>query len=618
MKNFKQHILLLLLNTIAIIGFGQAKFYAKGESVAYTGKTYVVTFVLENGDGKNFKVPQTYPGFQIVGGPNQSSSYQWINGKTASSKSYSYYLQPMKEGSFTIPKASVEVGNETLITEEFKVEIKKGAAAPQTNNRQNQRNNRNPFNQRNQQTPQENNEDWKTQVADNLFVKMYADKTNPYVGEQVNLYLKLYQRINTFNTQITAMPEFEGFWKHDYALQNTEWKKEEVDGVWYNTLLINKYALFPQREGKFTLDPLKIQTYVRLRTRGNSNSIFDQFFGSYENKVYEFQSNKLSIKAKALPLENQPKDFYGAVGNFKYSAKLDSIKAKTGNAITLKTSITGTGNIMMIDAPEISFNEENFELYDPESKEYISKKSNNINGTKKYNYQVIALKPGDYKLNPISFSYFDLRSKDYKTIYSDTLALKVTPSAAYLAQELALKEKEAEIEEQKLEFVEIAQENNYLKEGTNYKFSKSGKFTLLASSPVLLAFLLLLVKRRRDNYNPDFVALNRKKANKIALKKLKKAAVFLKAKDQKGFYNEVIRSLWDYVSLKLNIDKENLSKSNINEKLLAQDVSEELANEYSAVIENCEMAIYTPTTDVAMQEDFDRTKELIINLENVL
>lgn len=606
MKLSIKHILLIgfLMSFISV--FSQAKFYAKGNSVAFTGQTYAITYVLENGKGKDFEMPQTYPGFQIVGGPSQSSNYSWVNGKTTSSVSYTYYLQATAEGEFNIPVASVTVGKETLKTKPFKVTVQKGQ---QRNTTQQQQNNSNRNRQPQQTTPTDNG-DWQEQIAKNLYVKMYADKQNPYVGEQVTLYLKLYQRVQTFQTQVTEMPEFKGFWVNDFQVQTGKWEKEEVDGVWFNTMMINKYALFPQRAGDFNLSPIKLATLVQLKTQARSNSIWDQFFGSYENKEYPFQSNGLKIKVKPLPVENVPENFTGAVGKFKFSANIDSLNTETGKAITLKTKITGTGNIMMIDAPEVILPEE-FEIYDPQEKEYISKKSTYINGSKKYDYLMIPNKPGVFEIDSIPFSYFDLKSKEYTTIYANGFDINVEPSEDYV-EEVVPDPNDESILGDDIKNISSINDIAFYED----KFIGTKAFWSLWSSSVVFAFLLLIGKNRLENYNPDFIAINRKKANKIALAKLKTAAAFLKENDKKAFYNEIVRSFWDYVSLKLNMLPENLSKDNIQEKLLAFEVSENTAQRYIDLINKSEKAVYSPIGETEMQKDFEEAKEIIINVES--
>ena len=600
--------------------FSQTKFYAKGKKEAYVGQNYAITFVLENGNGKNFRFPKKYPGFELVGGPSQSSNYSWVNGKTTSSKSYTYYLQATKTGTFTIPSASVEVGNQSITTKPFKVVVKKltekqKQKLKEEEERRQAQNDPFGFFRRRQQPkkPQQeeiDNKNWKEQVSKNLYVKMYVDKSNPYVGEQVTLYLKLYQRMQTFQTQVTEMPEFKGFWVNDFELKTDKWQQEKVDGVWYHTMMINKYALFPQREGTFTLSPIKLATLVQLQTKSTGNSFWDQFYATYENKEYKFQSNSIKIKVKPLPEEGKPENFSGAVGTFRYTANLDSLNVQTGSAITLKTKISGTGNIPMIEAPQITFPED-FEVYDPEEKEYISKKHTKISGTKKYDYLFIPTKPGKYKIDSIPFSYFDLNTKKYKTVYSKEFNINVTPSADY-SEDKIVENTENTLDKDIKNISSINDIDSYKED----KFINTKTFWALWASPALIFLLLLIGKSKLENYTPDIVGINKRRANKIALSKLKQASVFLKKNDKKAFYNEIVRALWDYVSLKLNIQRENLSKENIQEKLLEHNIDTQTAKDYIDLINKSEMAVYSPIGETEMQKDFDKAREIIVNVEN--
>lgn len=615
----KKNSFLILFILGFVVSFAQTKFYAKANEIAYVGQSYAISFVLENGKAKSFNFPKKYPGFEIVGGPRKATNYSWVNGRSTSSVSYTYYLQASKVGTHTIPSATVELGNESLKTKPIKVNVKKLTEKQKKQIEEEKQRQQDPFaffKQRQQQAQQQNTQkekidkgDWKKQVSKNLFVKMFADKSNPYVGEQVTLTLKLFQRTQTFQTQVTEMPEFEGFWVKDFELKPDKWKKEEIDGVWYNTLLINKYALFPQREGTFNLTPIKLTTLVQLRTNGG-NSFWEQFFGSYENKEYHFQSNGIRINVKALPEEGKPEKFSGAVGSFRYTAKVDSTNIETGSSLTLKTKIAGTGNIMMIEAPEIVF-PENFEVYDPQEKEYISKKHTKINGTKKYNYLFIPKKPGEFKIDSIPFTFFNLATKKYKTIYSENIKINVRPSANYVEEIV-----DENIVELDTDIKNISSTNDL--DYQKHDFISSKFFWSLWTSPAFVFFLLLIAKNKIKNYSPDLIGINRKKANKIALSKLKQANNFLKQNDKKSFYNEIVRALRDYVSLKLNIQKENLSKENIQEKLLAQNISEQTAKDYIKLINKSEMAVYSPIGETEMQKDFDNAKEIIVNVEREL
>jgi len=616
----RSFLIIFILSFIST--FAQVKFYVKANNLAYVGQSYAVSFVIENPEGKNLRLPKEFPGFEIIGGPSRSEkSSSGYNGSTYYSITYltfTYYLQASKVGTYTIPSASLEVDNESITTEPFKVVVKKLTKEQEEELEEQRQMQNDPFgymmrkmqqlqNQQRQQQNEQNNsddtDDWREEVKKHLFVKMYVDKTTPFVGEQITLYLKLYQTQN-FQISLVDIPKFDGFWVNEISLNSNKTKREKVDGVYYSTRIIAKYVLIPQREGSFNLSPLKLEAEVRLR---NYNS-----FRGYDTKNYKFQTNTVKINVKPLPEINKPKNFSGAVGSFKYTAKIDSTNIQTGRAITLKTKIVGTGNIMMLEPPKIKFPEE-FEIYDPQEKEYISKKRSKINGSKKYDYLLIPKEPGKYKIDSISFSYFDLATENYKTIYTNEFNINVTPSSSYLEENKNNPKEEKVLDS---DIRDIASFDDTTQEFRLKKFINSYTFWSLWLSPAIVFFLLLIGKNKIKNYNPDLVGKNRRKANKIALAKLKQANIFLKQNDKKSFYNEIVRALWDYVSLKLNIQKEDLSKENIQEKLLEQNVKEQTAIDYINLIKKSEMAVFSPIGETEMKKDFDIAKEIIISVES--
>ncbi|MCB0509312.1 MAG: protein BatD, partial [Bacteroidetes bacterium] len=302
--------LFLLLSWIGSTSDAQVRFYASGSGTTSTDQNYKVVFTLENGNGSGFKAP-SFEGFRVLSGPNQSSSYQWINGKTTQSLSIYYYLQALQEGELVIGPAQITVDNQILKTESIKVSVKKGNST--SNNTAN-----NNTNNSNNTKSNSSSQDWKNQAKDQLFVKVYTDKSKPYVGEQIFLYAKLYQRVNTYGTQITKMPEFNGFWKQEIEVDQDAWQQENIDGVAYQTLIIGKFALFPQREGSFTIEPMEMQSIIMISEPTVRNFMgFQMQTMGYKQEEYNFKSSALKIEVQALPMEGRPISFNGAVGKFE-------------------------------------------------------------------------------------------------------------------------------------------------------------------------------------------------------------------------------------------------------------------------------------------------------------
>lgn len=585
--------------------FSEAKFYVKANNTAYVGQNYKVSYILENAKGKNFSYPTTFQGFQVLSGPNQSSSFSWVNGQTTQTIEYYFILRPSQEGSFKIPSASIQIKNETLSTENLSVEVIQGA-------QQQQQTQRNTY-QQTQPNQQAQTQDWRTEAKDNIFVRVYVDKSNPYVGEQVTMYAKIYQRVQTGNTQIAEMPDFSGFWKHDYDVSNQQWQDEQYNGQYYKTVLLGKYALFPQRPGKFTISPFKLRTILRIQDNSNANDPWAAFFGrNYQDVEYEFSSNPLNFEVNALPEKGKPLSFNGAVGSFTFNLELDSTNLNVGSATTLKTKISGTGNIMMANLPRINF-PQGIEVYDPQTKDNISKSGAKINGSKSADYLIIGDNPGTFTIPPVEFSYFDLKSESYKTISSQEIKLNIEGDKVMKVEQYSASNKEdVQLLDTDIRYIAL---KNDLGKRTN-AFIKTNAYKIAMAGAPLLFILLLFARKKVKELEPDAVFKKQKKAHKIANKRLKLAATFLDKQDKIGFYNEAVKAMWDYLSDKFNINKAQLNKDIIAEKLQEQGVNEKTIKDLLDLINKGEMALYSPIAATEMQTDFEKAKTIILNIEN--
>lgn len=597
MKKILKHIVFIFWGIMPFVAFSQSKFYVKGNATAATGSNYKLSFVLENAQGSNFKPPASFPGFNVLSGPNQNSSFQWINGKTSSSISYVYFLQAHTVGTTTIPSASIKVKGETLSTEPLEVTITKGKEVSKNDNKQGSG----------------TNDDWKKQVEEGMFVKMYADKTNPYVGEQITVYAKLYQSIPAYNTSVKELPEFVGFWNQQYDLKDKQdWQDEVVDGKPFKTLLIGKYALFPQKDGELTIEPFKLSTVIRIQERRNYNPFdLSSFFNrnTFREERYDFESTRITVNVKPLPIENQPESFTGAVGSYDHDLSLDSLSYKTGKAIRLSSRVTGTGNIMMLNMPSIDFPEE-LEVFDPESNEYISKTSNKVNGKQTDQYVLIADRPGNYFIPPVEFSYFDPKTEQYNTVTSDKVHVKVTGKPIF--KTLPENKKEELGNEESLSNIAL----DYDLSIPSKSFANSGVFySLLGGAPVSL-LLFLFILRKKEEYTPDTLTLKGRRAARVARKKLSKADALLKAGNKEGYYKEINQALWSYVSDKLHLPASELSKEHVEKRLTKRMVSGENISPLFQLIEKSEVALYSPLGVEEMSEDYKRATEIIIAIEN--
>ena len=597
-----KYILFLLISVSSINVSAQAKFYAQGPSSGTLGKDYKVVFVIENADASNFKAP-SFDGFQVLSGPNQSSSYQNINGKITNSVSLYYYLRPLAEGVLLIGKASVIIGGKPWYTDEIEVDIQVAKQAIVNQN----------GTQQNQKSPNHSvkPDDWKQQAKENLFVRLYTDQSKPYVGEQIFVYAKLYQRINTNGSQVTAYPEFKGFWKQEIEITNNEAQIEEYGGVQYQTFLVGKYALFPLKEGKHSIESVKMTSILLIPVPKEVN-----YWGmrlqtmKYEQVEYNYASNSLLIDVQALPLENKPSDFIGAVGNFKINTSIDSSEVKVGSPIHYKATISGVGNIMSIQEPTIDFPRQ-LEVYDPATNENISKKSNWVNGSKTYDYILVPQYPGRYHIPSLSFSYFDTKDDSYKTLKSGSFEISVKGEAPVLVvDQVEAKKGDSnpyELQDIYLSYEDLDDEGSFY---TSWKY----KFGL--TSPFMLFFLFMIGLRMKEEFKPDLIALRNKRASQEAKRRLRKAKQFLDGQDQQAFYKEIFNAFNGYVGDKLNIEQADLNREFVLEKFKEKKISVHLGEQFNQVLNSAEEALYSPQSFGKMQEDYDTAITWIVNIEN--
>lgn len=609
-----------LLFTVGV--WAQTAFYASLNTKSIpVNQNFQLSFTVENGTGKSLQLPNLND-FQVLSGPNTSQSMQWINGKTTQSVSYSFILRPKKEGTFKIGKAKIEVNGAEMESNELSISV----TAPQ---QQVQRRSNSPFGfdpfsdpfgndpffgeAQQEEEPQQINTDINKQVRDNVFLRMVTDKNNVYEGEQITATLKLYYLLNFGNVQLSKAPKFDGFWSQEVAANpNQKPSVETVNGKEYYVLTIQQYNLFPQRSGKLSISPTELNMIVQVQTNSGRRDFFGRMFGQLQNVEYKAQSNAATINVKTLPEKNKPVNFSGAVGKFHFAATLSNKETKTSEAITYSVKVDGTGNLKTFDLPKPVFSDE-FELYDPKTKEDI--KGNT--GFKQADYLVVPRHPGTYKIEPIEFVYFDPVAEKYVSLKSPEYTVSVSGEA----MTAAAVENNPILPKAKIET--LGNDIHYIK--TNGELSPEKPFEYspfyfgLLGAPFLLFVGLLAYKRKADKDRLDIVGTKLRKANRVARRRLANAEKHLNAHQHKLFYDEISRAVLGYVSDKLHIDVADLSKENIEEKLVHKKVNIELISQLKQLLSKCEFALYTNVqSDENMQQQYDTAVGLISSLENEL
>jgi len=584
-------------------------FTASAKSKVRVGERFQLNFTI-NAEGKGFRGPEITD-FQVLSGPNAStsSSVQIINGQVQSKVEYvfSYILRAGKEGTFTIPAAKVTANGKEFTSNTVSVEVTPGSATSGSRGENTQ----------------------STNLDEELFLRATVNNTNPFLGEEVIITYKIYTTVSISNINTSGISSFPGFWAKDLFQNLREYPqtREVINGKEYMVAEVKKYALFPQRTGEIIIDPGEVSCIAQIRTSGTRNRSSDPFFDSFFNDPFfggrvqnverELKSNSIKIEVKPLPTQNKPSDFNGAVGDFSYQPEISATEVNANEPITLKFTLRGRGNIELYDPPAVNFPPD-FEVYDPEIKNNITANPSGVSGTRVFEYLIIPRNPGDYTIDPITFSYFDPKGNKYHSLSSPEYNIKVNPTSS-TTQAMTL----SRLNQEEIQY--ISSDIRHIKlppyqlRPINVFFFRSSLFYLLMALPVFLSILILVLWRRTVKLRNDVVKLRNRKANKISRKRLKQAGLFMKNGKDSQFYEEISKALWGYLSDKLNIDKASLSIDNVREVLNKRNVNKEIIDLFIETLNHTEFARFAPgNASQNMEQIFNEALAIITKIEREL
>ena len=599
----RKHIFILGLLVFCLSSLSAQKFtsFVNKNKIALN-ETFQVTFKLEGAQSQDIDYP-SFADFTVLGGPNTSSSMQFVNGQMSQSVSYSFYLRPKKQGKLTINSATVKVNNKELTSKPLTVEVVAARDNPQAGNGNSQR--------------QGKNKDLEQQLKENIFMRALVSKRNVYVGEQLTVTYKLYERVRTMNLTPDEPPKYEGFWVENIELKGAMPKNEVIDGVQYQTLIIKKDIIIPQRAGTLTIDPMTLSCVVQVQTQPRRRrSIFDSFFNNYENYKYTFANNPVKINVESLPSAGRPADFSGLVGDFELDVELDKLETETGDPVTFRIKYSGKGNIKSVKEPMLDFPPD-FDVFDPKVDESVSKSGGALSGRRNFDYLIVPRNPGEYKLPSINFSYFDIERGEYITRNSPEYTLTVTgePEQASV-NAINMSKEDIELIGEDIRFIKTGEGNL---DETGKSFAGSAPFYGLYITPFLLLLFLFIMKQRQDSALSDVAGTRRKKATKMARKRLSVAEKYISDKNEKGFYDEVVRAIWGYLGDKLTMAQSNLSRENVGKEMIAKGSDEGSVQRVIDLLDTCEMALFAPSAAPGgMQGTYDEAVSLISDLEEKL
>jgi hypothetical protein len=570
-------------------------FTMEAPEVVAAGEQFRLGFTL-NESGTDLQLPDL-SNFDVLMGPStsQSSSIQIINGKTTQSSSFSYIfiLRAKKEGKFTIRPASIKVGGKTYESNELTIQVVKGQPQ-QAGGQQGQQGYQ-------QEQPEASGG---TISKDNLFVRVNVDKTNVSKGEQLIATVKLYISpnvpLNGFDE--VKLPSYEGFWTKDIEVPTqVSFNREVYNGKIYQVGILKKTILFPQQIGTIKIDPFEITCLIRQRIR-QQQGFFDDFFDNYRVVKAKVVSDPVLISVKDL--NGQPSNFSGAVGNFSVNASLDKTNVKSNEAVTLKLTINGSGNLTLIKAPKIELPQD-FESYEPKTTEHTTASDNGLNGSVTFEYLFIPRFAGNFTIPAIDFVFFNPSSRQFETRTTNAFNIRVEKGSddANSSVVSSFSKEDVKVIGKDIRF--IKQNKTKLKpKGTSF-YGTFGFYSIYLFS--LLAFAVFyIVNRKKIKENSNLVLVRNKLANKVALKRLREASGFLKNNQAEKFYEAVIKALWGYLSDKLTIPVADLNRERASENLLKKGVDQEAVTQLIKIIDDCEFARYAPAAfSGTMNEVYD-------------
>lgn len=552
--------------------------------------------------------PPNFKDFDVFSGPNTSQSMQYVNGAMSASFSISFLIAAKKEGKLQIGPMVMVVNGKNVSSNPVNIEATKGAVPAGQSQQQ-------------QQTTQGGQVEPPTQVTgEDVFVKTSVSKTKCYIGEQIMVTQKIYSRLDLRGFQNIKFPAFNGFWSQQpEGVPNVQLQIENIDGVNYYVGEFNKSYIFPQRTGALTIDPTEVECVVRRQSSKKPRNIFEQFFGGggFEDVVVKAVSRKLKIDVMDVPEAGKPVNFSGGVGSLNYKVEASKNNMKANDAFNLKITISGKGNLKLLEAPKLNL-PESFESYEPKVSENISN-AGGVSGSKTYNYLIIPREPGDFALNGLDFSYFDLDKKKYITIPSPEIKITVTPGDGKSNASAQV------FDHLKHEVKETENDIRYIKKGefelkrSNVEFFNSSAHIFLMSLPLILFAGALGYRSYYIKQNSDVVAVKGRKAAGFAKKKLVSAEKQMKQNNKEAFYTEVINALNSYLGNKFNIPVADLSRESITKELQLRQIRPDTQIKLLDTIDQCEYAKYAPgAVSGDLQMVYKNTVELILDIESEL
>ena len=579
----KNNFLLILTFFYCTLSWTQIKFEAEvSKNKLGVNENLRIDFKM-NKDGDNFS-PPNFEGFNIVGGPNQSVSNSWINGTRTFSKTYSYFLSPIKRGRFTIGQASIEIEGDIYKTSPVDIQVVEAvdsSASPNSTS---------------------------TLVDDDIQLVAELSKSNPYLNEPISIVYKLFfsPEINVRNLGEIDSPEFKNFWSQKIDVPRLEIKRSSLNGKSYNYVTWKKTLLYPQKEGKLEINPMTLDVSIDVPTNRRD------FFGNiiYTQTSSKVSSNKKVVNVKSLPTENKPEDFFGAVGDFNISLNSNKNELKATESFQVELKISGSGNLKLFSIPDLIV-PSSLEKYDPEYSESVKIGLAGMNGNISNTYTIVPQFQGKYPIPRVKFSFFNPRLNKYSTIFSDEEIVDVYdgPIVSNDNGNVAVEDNKIASNSLQFNFIELNSEFDNISK--SYRILDKYITYIIILPIVLIMCVFIYLKTNKKSISQS--ERNAEEAKKLAYKFLENAKNDITNTDL--FYISLEKALFNFLKSRFDFQTTEFSKEKIKLKLSKKNIPDSVIDSLIGILNSCEYARYTPSSSQEMKVDYDKAVDVISNIE---
>lgn len=600
MKNKMRYLFLLCLCwPLWLTARDEIQFTSSSKSTVELGEQFRIVFEL-NADGSRFTGPD-FGGLRVITGPmtSSSSSIQIINGQMSRtySQTYTYVVIANREGEIEIGPARVTVDGKSYQTNPFTITVKPaGTTTPSSPGTR----------------PQQQDQPTGELTEKDLFLRAIIDNPNPVLGEQVIITYRLYTRVPVSSLSVNKLSSFPGFWTKNLLDEQAglQQSTQMVDGEEYVVADVRKLALFPQRTGKLNIEPMELEGTAQIRLQRDSRRTRDPFESFFNDPFFNrnirnvkriLVSNPVEIEVKALPFTNRPASFEGAVGQFNLQSKVDKTSLKTNEAFSVVYTLSGSGNIELVDLTEPAFPPD-FDVFDPKVSTRSSTSPSGVSGSKSFEYLIIPRSPGQFEIPAIDFSFYNPKTQSFVSLQTDAFAIMVERGEGDDATAGLTGRAQEDIRYLGSDVRHIKTNPHTLQPIGTFFFFSTTYFAVMGVG-LLAFFLLLLYFRRQERLRGNRSLLRNRQATKMAKRRLKTAHKHMKVKEQNEFYTEMSQALWGYIADKFSIPRADLSIETVQESLKSKNAPEEVVHDFTEVLNNCEFARFAPGDAAEKMED---------------